>query len=115
MQSTQIPTVGRFNCPDAKTLMDEFRAAVPRQVLEIIETRYHGPTDTAGSCTSAVSLITSTAGQASWNYGLTQDENHLSAALEALCDSRSEWELISRQSTDDGYLFCFQYVSPEVR
>ena len=94
--------------------MDDFRRATPRQVLEIIRTHYVGPTDDTGSHTVAESIITNVSGEAAWDYALTQDENHLASAIAALTPSYSDWQLISRQSTDDGYAFAFAYVNPEV-
>ena len=112
---TLVPTVGRYADVKPRDLMDDFRRATPRQVLEIIRTDYVGPTDDTGSHTVAESLITGITGEAAWDYALNQDENHLAAAVAALTPSICDWELISRQvqSTDTGYVFTFQYVARE--
>ena len=115
MPSTQIPTVGRFANVQARDLMDDFRAAVPRQVLEILQTHYSGPTDCSGSSAMAQSIVSGITGQAAWDYALTVDENHLAAAVAALTPSYSDWELVSTESTADGWCFAFRFVPEAVR
>nr|BDD44900.1 hypothetical protein 4 [bacterium] len=90
--------------------MDDFRQATSRQVLEIIETRYIGPTDDGGSRFSARSILSGIRGGAHYDYGLSVPENHLAAAIDSLTSSRTDWELISYQTTadDDGYVFSFR-------
>ena len=108
---TTVPTVGKFANVDARSLMDDYRRAVPRQVLEILLTHYCGPTDTEGSQAMAQSIVSGVTGAAAWDYGLTVAENHLAAAVAALTPSRSDWELVSSEPTADGWCFSFRFVS----
>ena len=108
---TTVPTVGKFASVDARSLMDDFRRATPRQAFEIIQTSYSGPTDLEGSSARAQSITSGITGQVAWDYALNADENHLAAAIDALTPSRSDWELVSRESTADGWCFAFRFVS----
>jgi hypothetical protein len=95
-------------CP--KAMMREFAASAPRQVLNVIQTRYVPPTDTEGSRYAAVSLTHGTyVATVAADYSLCSDENALAAALQLLIDATiSRWVLISRAGTDDGWIFCFE-------
>jgi hypothetical protein len=95
-------------CP--REMMREFAAATPRQVLNVIQTRYVPPTDTEGSRYSASSLTRpSDPATVGADYTLCSDENALAAALQLLIDQTiSRWILVGRIGTEDGWIFVFE-------
>jgi hypothetical protein len=97
-------------------MMRQFATTTPRQVLNVIQTRFVPPTDTEGSGYSACSLThygeTATVGA---DYSLCSDENGLAAALQLLLDNTvSRWALVSKANTDDGWIFCFEAQEPNL-
>jgi hypothetical protein len=78
-----------------------------------VETRYVGPTNTKGSRV-LVSFVGSRKGSKaySWRHALTTGQNHVAAAVAWLQQLSSlngapAYSLISKASTDKGYVFTF--------
>jgi hypothetical protein len=80
----------------------------------IVQTRYHGPTDTRGSRITAD--LSNRPGRQrlsqSYCHALSSGANHTEAALEFMrshiLDPGADAELVCMQSSDAGYLFVFR-------
>jgi len=79
----------------------------------IVETRYHGPTNTKGSRIS-VSFVGSRKGSKTYSYrhALNSEENHIAAAVEWLQQLSSQngapsYALVAKASAAKGYVLTF--------
>lgn len=104
--------VGRF--PITHEAVKATEAEMP--YVWIVQTRYHGPTDTRGTRISA-DLADRRGHQrwsASWDYSIDYGENHLAVALACIRDvaasDRYGVEVIGRYSTADGLAFVFRSI-----
>jgi hypothetical protein len=100
--------IGQFSSVSADDLLSE--NILGCDDLEIVLTRYVGPTDENGSHVVARSICSDAWASEFWNYGRGTEANHLAAAVAALQCSRSQWRLIGRVDNGDGYCCVFAEV-----
>ena len=103
---------GRF--PITRALVGELDAVMP--YCWIVQTRYHGPTNTRGTKISA-DLADRKGPQrwsAAWDHSVDYGENHLAVALACIRDvaasDRFGVEVLGRYSTREGLAFVFRSV-----
>ena len=114
--TSEAPLIGKWRPSSAKDVMDFYRAATPRRLTTVIETRYEKPTDTKGSAFRAFDLGTGDTVWTAYDYSLNTPENHLAAAMECVSEWRvADYQLLHWTANSRGDGMVFTFVIAEVR